>query len=104
MADQKRQGSTMTQERIKRPEKYDVVFHNDDFTTMEFVVKVLRQVFFLPEKDAFDLMLKVHHSGKATVGSYILDIARSKAHTATRMARAEGFPLKVTIEEQSIPL
>lgn len=103
MAEQKRQGSTMIQERIKRPEKYDVIFHNDDFTTMDFVVKVLRQVFFLPENEAFEIMLKVHHCGKATVGSYILDIARSKAQTAIRMARAEGFPLKVTIEEQSIP-
>lgn len=71
MADQKRQGSTMTQERVKRPEKYDVVFHHDDFTTMEFVVKVLRQVFFIPQEEAFDIMLKVHHAGKATVGSYI---------------------------------
>lgn len=103
MADQKRQGSSMTQERIKRPARYDVVFHNDDFTTMDFVVKVLRHVFFLSEEDAFDIMLKVHHIGKATVGSYVLDIARSKARTAIRMARAEGFPLKVTIEEQSLP-
>lgn len=93
----------MTQERVKRPEKFDVVFHNDDFTTMEFVVKVLRQVFFIPQEEAFEIMLKVHHSGKATVGSYILDIARSKAQATIRMARAEGFPLKVTIEEQSLP-
>lgn len=93
----------MTMERFKRPERYDVIVHNDDFTTMEFVVKMLRQVFFLPEDDAFDIMLKVHNTGKATVGSYILDIARSKAQAATRMARAEGFPLKVTIEEQSLP-
>ena len=102
MAEQKRQGSTMTRERIKRPEIYDVIFHNDDFTTMEFVVKVLRMVFFLPQDEAFDIMLKVHNNGKATVGSYILDIARSKAHTAIRMARAEDFPLRVTVEEQSL--
>ena len=93
----------MTRERVKRPERYDVVFHNDDFTTMEFVVKVLRQVFFLAEEEAFDVMMQVHHEGKAKVGSYILDIARSKAQTATRMARAEGFPLKITIELQSLP-
>ena len=103
MAQQKQQGSSFTMQRFKRPEKYDVVFHNDDFTTMEFVVKALRQVFFLPEKEAFDIMMTVHHAGKATVGSYILDIARSKAQTTMRMARAEGFPLRVTIQEQSLP-
>lgn len=103
MPEQKRQGSTATQERYKRPEQYDVVFHNDDFTTMDFVVKVLRHVFFISQDDAFEIMLKVHNTGQATVGSYILDIARSKAHAAIRMARAEGFPLKVTIEEQSLP-
>lgn len=102
MAQQKQQGSTLTQERFKRPGKYDVIFHNDDFTTMDFVVKVLRQVFFLSEAEAFDIMMKVHHDGNATAGSYILDIARSKAQTTMRMARAEGFPLRVTIQEQSL--
>lgn len=103
MAEQKQQGSSMTMERFKRPDRYDVVFHNDDFTTMDFVVKVLRQVFFLPQEEALDIMLKVHHSGKATAGTYILDIARSKAQTAMRMARAEDFPLKVTVEECTLP-
>ncbi|MDE6553038.1 MAG: ATP-dependent Clp protease adaptor ClpS [Muribaculaceae bacterium] len=103
MAEQKRQGSSMTMERFKRPEKYDVIFHNDDFTTMEFVIKALRQVFFLPEEEAIDLMLKVHETGKAAVGTYIFDIARSKAQATIRMARAEGFPLQVTIEEHKLP-
>ncbi|MDE6290034.1 MAG: ATP-dependent Clp protease adaptor ClpS, partial [Muribaculaceae bacterium] len=75
----------------------------DLYNRQEFVVKVLRQVFFLPQEEAFDVMLKVHHTGKAIVGSYIFDIARSKAQAAERMARAEGFPLKVTLEEQSLP-
>ena len=103
MAEKKRQGSTMTQERYKLPGKYEVIFHNDDFTTTDFVVKVLRQIFFLPMNEAVDLMLNVHHSGKAAVGAYPLDIATSKAQTTIRMARAEGFPLKVTIEEQTLP-
>ncbi len=103
MPQHKRQGSAMTMERFKRPEQYDVIFHNDDFTTMEFVVKALRQIFFLPEQDAFDVMLKVHQSGLATVGTYVYDIASSKAQATLRMARAEGFPLQVTIEEHSLP-
>ena len=103
MADQKRQGSTMTHERFKHPEKYNVIFHNDDFTTTDFVVKVLRQVFFLPEPEAIDIMLTVHNTGKGVAGTYILDIARSKAQMTMRMARAEGFPLQVTIEEIELP-
>lgn len=103
MAEKKPQESVVTQERHKRPGKYKVIFHNDDFTTTDFVVKVLRQIFFLPMEEAVDLMLDVHHSGRAVVGVYPLDIARSKAQASIRMARAEGFPLKVTIEEQTSP-
>ena len=91
----------MTMERLKRPGRYAVIFHNDDFTTTDFVVKVLRLVFFLPLEEAVDLMLKVHNSGSASVGAYPLDIARSKARTSMQMARAEGFPLKVTVEEET---
>lgn len=89
----------MTKERHQRPKDYDVILHNDDITTMDFVVKLLRQVFFRPEHEAVDLMLEVHHSGHAVVGTYPYDIASSKAQMATRMARTEEFPLKVTIEE-----
>lgn len=97
------QRSTLTRKRFSSPSDYDVVFHNDDFTTMEFVVKVLRHVFFIPAEDSVDIMLTVHNSGSAVVGTYPFDIARSKAQAAMRMARAEGFPLNVTIEEKSLP-
>ena len=103
MAEEKRQGSTLTRDRYKRPSKYAVIFHNDDFTTTDFVVKVLRQVFFLPMEEAVELMMKVHNSGSAAVGTYPLDIAQSKAQTTMRMARAEDFPLNVTIEEETLP-
>lgn len=103
MAEQKRQGSTLTHERFRRPEKYDVIFHNDDFTTTDFVVKVLRQVFFCPEPEAIDIMLTVHNEGKGVAGTYVLDIARSKAQMATRMARDEGFPLQITLEKNELP-
>ncbi len=70
------------------PRMYRVIMHNDDFTTMEFVVEVLRKVF-----------------GKATVGLYTLDIAVSKSQKAMRMARDKGFPFKLTWEpeERDIP-
>ncbi|MDE5871343.1 MAG: ATP-dependent Clp protease adaptor ClpS, partial [Muribaculaceae bacterium] len=64
--------------------------------------KVLRQVFFLPEPEAIDIMLTVHNTGKGVAGTYILDIARSKAQMTMRMARAEGFPLHVSIEKTEI--
>ncbi|MDE7413683.1 MAG: ATP-dependent Clp protease adaptor ClpS [Muribaculaceae bacterium] len=86
--------------RIRPPRKYDVVFHNDDFTTMDFVIQVLKDVFLKSEIDAFSLMMDVHKSGKAIVGSYSYDIAMSKRDKAMALASAEGFPLKITVEEQ----
>lgn len=85
---------------IGEPRRYKVVFLNDDFTTMEFVVKVLKEVFFLSEENARALMLKVHHEGKATAGIYTYDIAVSKARKAVCMAREEGFPLRLNVEPE----
>jgi len=83
---------------LREPRRYRVIIHNDDFTTMEFVVKVLMQVFFKSEAEAEALMLQVHHGDKATVGTYSYDVAVSKARKATEMAREEGFPLRLTVE------
>ena len=77
-----------------------LTIYNDDFTTMEFVVKVLRVVFFKSQADAEALMLQVHHSDKAVVGIYSYDIAVSKVNKATQMARDEGFPLRLTYEPE----
>ncbi|MDE5975142.1 MAG: ATP-dependent Clp protease adaptor ClpS [Muribaculaceae bacterium] len=85
--------------RTDEPRQFAVVLHNDDFTTMEFVVEVLMKVFYKSEQEAETLMLAVHHAGKARIGRYSYDIACSKALTATEMARTEGFPLRVTVEE-----
>lgn len=101
MAETKRQGSAMTKERVKRPGKYDVVLHNDDFTTMDFVVHLLRTVFFLPYEKAVEIMMEVHEAGKGIAGTYTRDIAESKATTAKDMARKEKFPLYITIEEHN---
>ena len=85
---------------IREPRRYQVIIHNDDFTTMEFVVMVLKEVFFLSEENAQALMLKVHHSSKAVVGVYTYDIAMSKAHKATNMAREQGYPLRLTVDPE----
>lgn len=84
---------------ITEPSKYCVVLHNDDFTPMDLVVFILIRVFFLPFNEANRLMLKVHHEGKAKVGSYSYDIAVSKSAKATQMAREEGYPLRLTVEK-----
>ena len=83
---------------LREPRRYKVTIYNDDFTTMEFVVKVLVNVFFKSETEATTLMLQVHHSDKAVVGIYSYDIAASKVQKATKMAREEGFPLRLTYE------
>ena len=85
---------------LKEPRRYKVIIYNDDFTTMEFVVMILKQVFFKSEEEAQALMLQVHHSDKAVVGIYSYDIAVSKANKATSMARVQGYPLRLTVEKE----
>ena len=85
---------------LDEPHRWKVTIYNDDFTTMEFVVKILRVVFFKSEAEAEALMLKVHHSDKAVVGIYSYDIAVSKVDKATNMAQSEGFPLRLTYEPE----
>lgn len=87
----------------KQPQHYEVVFHNDDVTTMDFVVMLLVTVFGRRQEEAIYLMLKVHHEGSAVVGTYTLDIARSKTDKATRMARDAGFPLRITYRPAGLP-
>lgn len=81
---------------LREPRRYKVIIHNDDFTTMDFVVKVLMEVFFKSEAEAQSIMLSVHHKGKGRVGVYSYDMAVSKVRRATQMARDEGFPLRFT--------
>ena len=88
-----------TKNRIKKPSLYDVVMHNDDFTTMEFVVEILITIFNKGREEAAALMMAVHKNQKAVVGTYSYDIARTKAEEAERQARAEGFPFRLTVEE-----
>ena len=85
---------------LKEPRRYKVVIYNDDFTTMDFVVMILVQVFLKSEEEARALMLHVHHADKAVVGIYSYDIAVSKAKKATNMAREHGFPLRLTVEPE----
>lgn len=85
---------------LSEPRRFKVIIYNDDFTTMDFVVKVLREVFFKQGPEAEQLMMTVHRTGQAVVGVYTYDIARSKVRKATDMARAAGFPLRLAYKPE----
>ena len=84
---------------LELPPDYKVIFHNDDFTTMDFVVNILVSVFEKDFTEAQQLMEKVHKTGSAIVGVYTYDIAVTRAELATKKAREEGFPLRITVEQ-----
>jgi ATP-dependent Clp protease adaptor protein ClpS len=86
---------------LREPKRYKVTIYNDDFTTMDFVVMILTQVFFKSQIEAETLMLQVHHSDKAVVGIYSYDVVTSKARKATKMAREAGYPLRLTVEPEN---
>ena len=98
----KEQSSIRERQRIdlREPRRYTVTIYNDDFTTMEFVVMILKQIFCKSDAAAEALMLQVHHSDKAVVGIYSYDVATSKVRKATNLAREAGFPLRLTVEPE----
>ena len=81
-------------------ERYKDIMHNDDVTTMEFVIMVLMDVFYKTEEEAERLMLEVHNNGSAIVGRYTWDIACTKQQRVQILAAQEEFPLRVTIEQE----
>ena len=91
---------TRTEKKLKPPPMYKVLLHNDDYTTMEFVVSVLESVFGHPTPVANRIMLSVHHRGVGVAGVYPHEIAESKAQKAIFMARAAEFPLLATVEPE----
>lgn len=95
------QGETREKTRIdiREPKHYKVIMHNDDFTSMEFVVEILVDIFHKNEAEAERLMLMVHETGKAAVGAYPYDMAVTKVLMATKRAKEEGFPFRMTVEE-----
>lgn len=93
---------TISKEKIelKEPSKYNVIFHNDDYTTMEFVIDVLVSIYHKTADEAYNLMLLVHKAGKAVIGKYSYDIALTKANITTKRAKENGFPLRVSVEKE----
>ena len=89
-----------TDTKLEKPKLFKVLLHNDDFTTMEFVVFVLQYVFNRDEAEAFTIMLKVHNEGLGIAGIYPYEIANMKSEKAMNLAKAREYPLLCTVEEE----
>lgn len=85
---------------LKKPKMYRVIIHNDDYTSMDFVVEVIVKVFRKRVAEATKIMYDVHHRGKGVVGVYPFDIAATKVAQVHTMARDCKYPLKASIEEE----
>jgi ATP-dependent Clp protease adaptor protein ClpS len=98
------QGATVTrtkpEDKLARPPLYRVLLHNDDYTTREFVVEVLRSIFHHDETQAVRIMLHVHYRGIGIAGVYTREVAETKVHTVERLAREQEFPLRLSIEPE----
>ena len=89
-----------TRDEIDEPPMYKVLLHNDDYTTMEFVVEILMLVFNKPPEEAIEIMLNVHQKGIGICGVYTYEVSETKVNTVHDLARENGFPLKCTMEEE----
>jgi ATP-dependent Clp protease adaptor protein ClpS len=95
----KEDSDVRTKQGVKEPPMYKVLLHNDDYTTMEFVVDVLMQVFRKSFQEATSIMLNVHQLGIGICGIYCFEVAETKVETVIRMARESGHPLKCSMEK-----
>ncbi|MFP3941294.1 MAG: ATP-dependent Clp protease adapter ClpS [Acidobacteriota bacterium] len=84
--------------KTKRPRLYKVLLHNDDFTTMEFVVDVLVRYFHKTTPEATRIMLEVHRRGQGVAGLFTYEVAETKVAQVTAEARQQGMPLKCTVD------
>lgn len=91
---------TDSETKLEKPKMFRVLLHNDDFTTMDFVVFILEYVFMRSEAESIAIMLKVHTEGVGVAGVYPYDVAYMKSQKAMNLAKAREYPLLVTLEEE----
>lgn len=92
--------ATDTVQETKPPQMFRVLLHNDDYTTMDFVVAILVSVFRKPKGEAVRIMLNVHHQGIGMCGVYPAQVAETKVATVHNRARDNGFPLRCSMEPE----
>lgn len=92
-------GETLTDVAIKEPRHCRVLLHNDDYTTMDFVVEILCTVFRKNQDEAVAIMLAVHEKGRGDCGVYPAEVAETKVSIVHGRARAAGFPLRCSLED-----
>ena len=84
---------------LDEPTLYKVLLHNDDYTSMDFVIEILMNIFHKSLAQAEQIMIQVHKEGKGTCGIFTYEIAETKVHQVKKMAKSSGFPLLATVEE-----
>jgi ATP-dependent Clp protease adaptor protein ClpS len=85
---------------LQPPKMWKVVFLNDDQTPMEFVMELLTEIFKHTESDAKNITMEIHNEGSAVAGVYTHEIAEQRGIESTHLARSNGFPLQITIEQE----
>jgi ATP-dependent Clp protease adaptor protein ClpS len=98
LPDTKEESDVRTERDVSEPSMYKVLLHNDDYTTMEFVVEALVTVFHKSPTEANRIMLHIHFSGSGVCGTYPYEIAETKVSKVHDLARREGFPLRCSLE------
>jgi ATP-dependent Clp protease adaptor protein ClpS len=96
-----RELATIDRPKVERPKLYEVLLHNDDYTTQEFVVYVLMKYFQHDALAAHKIMLHVHTRGIGVAGIYPFDIAETKAHQVVQLAREHEMPLQASLRKST---
>ena len=92
--------TTIVKNKVELPKRYKVLLHNDDYTTMEFVIFVLQSVFHKTQEEAEKIMMEVHRAGIGLCGVYTFDIAETKAQKVEQLAIKHAHPLMCSIEAE----
>lgn len=87
-----------TKDDVHEPGMFHVIFLNDNYTPMDFVVEVLVKIFNKNENDAINVMMNIHNNGEGIAGTYVEDIAQTKSEIVKRIAKDNGFPLKTKVQ------
>jgi ATP-dependent Clp protease adaptor protein ClpS len=98
-----RTGGNVLEEKKSETRKaplYRVILHNDDYTTMEFVVEILESIFHRSPAEAHRIMMLVHTGGAGTCGAYPFEVAETKVAQVHDRAKESGYPLRASLEEE----